>query len=41
MDDYVAQITTVTSQKGRYETELNIAAEIQEQILPKELIIPN
>ena len=41
MDDYVEQITTVTSQKERYETELNIAAEIQEQILPKELIIPN
>lgn len=38
MDNYVEQITTVTSQKERYETELNIAAEIQEQILPKELL---
>ena len=40
MDDYVEQITTVTSQKERYETELNIAAGIQEQVLPKELIVP-
>ena len=40
MDDYVEQITTVTSQKERYETELNIAVQIQEQVLPKELIVP-
>ena len=41
MDNYVDQITTVTSQKERYETELNIAAQIQEQVLPKKLIIPS
>ena len=34
MDDYVAEIRTVTSQKERYETELSIAAQIQTQVLP-------
>ena len=38
MDQYVEQITAVTSQKQRYETELNIAAHIQEQVLPKEWV---
>ena len=39
MDLYVDQIRTVTSQNERYETELNIAAQIQEQVLPKEFVI--
>ena len=39
MDHYVEQIRTVTSQKEKYETELNIAAQIQEQVLPKKLDI--
>ena len=37
IDDYVEQIKTVTSQKEKYETELSIAAQIQEQVLPDEL----
>ena len=36
IDDYVEQIRTVTSQKERYEAELNIAAQIQSQVLPKD-----
>ena len=36
IDDYVEEIRTVTSQKERYKTELNIAAQIQEQVLPKD-----
>lgn len=36
IDDYVEQITKFTSQKERYETELNIAADIQTQVLPKD-----
>ena len=40
MDYYVEQIRAVTSQKERYETELNIAAQIQEQVLPKALTVP-
>ncbi len=37
IDDYVEEIRTVTSQKEKYHTELNIASQIQEQVLPKDL----
>ena len=37
IDDYVERIRTITSQKEKYETELNIAAQIQSQVLPKDL----
>ena len=37
IDDYVEEITTVTSQKERYKTELSIASQIQTQVLPKDL----
>lgn len=37
MDHYAEEIRTVTSQKERYRTELNIAAQIQEQVLPKDI----
>ena len=36
IDEYVENIRTVTLQKQSYETELNIAAQIQSQVLPKE-----
>ena len=36
IDTYVEEIRTVTSQKEKYRTELNIAAQIQEQVLPKD-----
>ena len=37
IDDYVVEITTFTSQKERYITELNIASRIQAQVLPRDL----
>ena len=36
IDTYVEEIRTVTSQQARYRTELSIAAQIQEQVLPKD-----
>ena len=34
IDDFVEQIKTATSQQERYRTEMNIAAQIQAQVLP-------
>jgi serine phosphatase RsbU (regulator of sigma subunit) len=36
IDTYVEEIRTVTSQKEKYRTELSIASQIQEQVLPKD-----
>ena len=36
IDEYTEEIRTVTSQKERYKTELNIASQIQAQVLPKD-----
>ena len=36
IDEYTEEIRTVTSQKERYKTELNIASQIQAQMLPKD-----
>ena len=35
IDTYVDEIKTATSQRERYKTELNIASQIQKQVLPK------
>lgn len=37
IDNYVEEIRAATSQKEKYQTELSIAARIQEQVLPKDL----
>lgn len=34
IDDYVANITRITAEKGRIETELNVATQIQADMLP-------
>ena len=36
IDTYVEEIKTATSQRERYKTELGIASQIQEQVLPKD-----
>ena len=38
IDTYVEEIRMVTSQQERYSAELNIAAKIQEQVLPKDFL---